>query len=158
MQPRVWLVPETVQLKSHEVLQTIQSSKLVDGRTYEPSKMALVEANINFKAEQFDTQATAEFEKLSETHLQIKTNSTSPAFLILSDVYYPGWRAKINGKATQIFQTNYVQRGIILPKGAHTVEFIFKSTKFHLAVGISTAALFACIYYGVFILRKAHNK
>ena len=158
VQPRVWLVPEVVQLKPHEVLQTIKSSNLVDGRTYEPSKMALVETNLNFKAEEFDPQATAEFKKLSQTHLQIKTNSNSPAFLVLSDVYYPGWLARIDGKATQVFQTNYVQRGVILPKGAHTVEFTFRSTKFHLAVGISTAALFACIYYGFFILRKAHNQ
>ncbi|MEM7590634.1 MAG: YfhO family protein [Cyanobacteria bacterium P01_A01_bin.83] len=157
-QPRVWLVPEIIKLKPDEVLSTIQSSKLPNGMTYEPSKTALVEANVNFTAQGFDPQATAEFFKLSETHLQIKTNSNSPAFLILSDVYYPGWRAKINSKTTQIFQTNYVLRGITLPQGANTVDFVYKSPKFHLAVGISTAALFACIYCCVFILRQTNNQ
>ena len=157
-QPRVWLVPEAVKLKPSEVLRAIHSSNLPDGRTYEPLEMALVEANINFKPDRFDRQATVEFKKLSETHLQINTNSSSPAFLVLSDVYYPGWRAKINGKATQIFQTNYVLRGIILPEGANTVELMFRSTKFHLAVGISTAALFACIYCYVSLFRKADNR
>ena len=150
-QPRVWLVPETIKLEPDEVLKAIKSSSLPDGRIYEPSKMALVEANINFNADRFDRQATVEFSKLSQTHLEIKTNSDSAAFLILSDVNYPGWHAKVDGKTTSVFQTNYVLRGLILPKGAHTVEFVFRSTKFHFAVGISTAALFACIYCCVFL-------
>jgi len=157
-QPRAWLVTEAVKLKPDEVLTTIQSSTLPDGRNYEPSKMALVEENINFKPDQFDSQATVEFKKISETHLQISTNSNAAAFLILSDVYYPGWRAKINGKATKIWQTNYVLRGIKLPQGANTVDFVFKSNKFHFAVGISTAALFVCIYYGVFSWRQINNQ
>jgi Bacterial membrane protein YfhO len=144
--PRVWLVPEVITLKQEEVLNAIKSSNLPDGRSYEPSKIALVEENFDFKAKNFDLRATTKFLKLNDTHVQVKSNAQSPAFLVLSDVYYPGWQAKIDGKKTHIFQTNYVLRGVSLPVGTHVIDFEFKPLTFHLGAGISLACLFLLGY------------
>ena len=155
-QPRAWLVPEAIKLEPVQILKAIKSSNLPDGRTYEPAKIALVEENVSFNTENFDSQATAKFSKIDDTHLQFETKSNSPAFLILSDINYPGWRAKINGKTTRIFQTNYVLRGIVLPQGNSTVEFIFKPTSLNLGVGITATALSLCMYlFGFYLKRKS---
>ena len=144
--PRAWLVPEVVTAKKDEVLQSIKSSKLPDGRPYEPSQVALVETPLNFKVEKPDSAATAKVINLADTKLEIKTNSASPAFLVLSDIYYPGWRVKIDGKTTKIFQTNYILRGVQVPAGEHIINFEFKPVSFHIGVGISGAALFLLGY------------
>ncbi|MEL6494598.1 MAG: YfhO family protein [Cyanobacteria bacterium J06623_7] len=161
VQPRAWLVPEVLQLKPAEILRAVQTSNLPDGRTYEPTEMALVETDLvstELSKASFDPQATVEFNQLSQTHLQIETSSSSPSFLVLSDVYYPGWRARIDGKQAPILATNYVLRGIALPQGSHTVDFVFRSSTFHLAVGISMAAVFACLYGCVWLgKREGHN-
>ena len=153
--PRAWLVGELVRLEPEAILKTIRSSTLPDGRSYEPERIALVEAEIDLKSEPLDPRATAKFTQLSQTHLQVKTSSDSTTFLVLSDVYYPGWHAKIDGKAVPIWQTNYVLRGVKVPDGMHTVDFRFESTGFHFAVGVSTAALFACIYVCIFYRFKS---
>jgi len=144
--PRAWLVPEVVTAKKDEVLQAIQSSKLPDGRSYEPSQVALVEKPFNFKVEKLDPAATTKVINLSDTRLEVKTSSASPAFLVLSDVYYPGWQAKIDGTPTKIFQTNYVLRGVQVPAGEHTIKFEFKPVSFHIGAGISAASLFLLGY------------
>ncbi len=149
---RAWLVPEVISLKPEQVITAIKSSRLPDGRFYQPSKIALVEENLDFKAKNFDLGATSNLVKLDDTHIQIKTNSQSPAFLVLSDVYYPGWKAKIDGKSTHIFQTNYVLRGVLIPEGNHVVEFIFSSGSFHIGAGISAASL--CLLGYLFVRER----
>lgn len=139
--PRAWLVPEVVTAKKDEVLRAIHSSQLPDGRPFDPSQIALVEKPLNFKVQKLDAAATTKVINLSDTQLEVKISSKSPAFLVLSDVYYPGWQAKIDGVKAKIFQTNYVLRGVQVPAGMHTVQFEFKPVSFHIGVGISAASL-----------------
>lgn len=153
--PRVWLVPEAVTLNSESVLSSIQSSTLPDGRVYDPAKLALLEEPLNFKVSNFDPEATAKLVSLKDSSVQIQTSSKSPSFLVLSDVYYPGWKARVDGKLTRIFQTNYVLRGILLPEGDHVVEFAFEPRSFHLGAGISLAGLAWLMYL---ILKKKDNQ
>ncbi len=47
------------------------------------------------------------------------------AFLVLSDTYYPGWRALVDGVETKVLRTNYAFRGIKLPAGAKHAVFFY---------------------------------
>jgi uncharacterized membrane protein YfhO len=59
----------------------------------------------------------------SENNVHLKTNNSGEGFLVLTDSYYPTWHVKIDGKETQIYPTDYNFRGIIVPKGEHSIEF-----------------------------------
>ena len=153
--PRAWLVPEVITLNPEQVVSTIKSSKLPDGRSYDPSKIALVEKELDFKIKKIDLAATTKFVKLNDAHIQVKTNSQYPAFLIISDTNYPGWKAQIDGKNTQFFQTDYVLRGVLIPEGEHLVEFNFQPKSFHLGIGISSAIL---VLFGYLFFKEYQQK
>jgi hypothetical protein len=53
------------------------------------------------------------------------TFPASPAerFLVLNDLYYPGWHAEADGRELPIFATNAVMRGVLVPAGADHVRF-----------------------------------
>jgi len=138
--PRAWLVSEVLNAKAEEVLQTIQSSRLPDGRIFNPSETALVEEPFAFKAKERDERATAQVVHLSNTRMEVRTNSLTPSFLILSDVYYPGWKATIDGVPKHIFQTNYVLRGIMIPSGRHVIQLVFRPQSFFYGAGISAGS------------------
>lgn len=59
-----------------------------------------------------------------ENKVVLKTTNNGDGFLVLTDSYYPTWKALIDGKETKIFLTDYNFRGIIVPKGEHKIEFI----------------------------------
>lgn len=59
----------------------------------------------------------------SENRIAIKTNNENEGFLVLTDAYYPGWKARVDGKITEVHKTNVAFRGIIVPGGKHIVEF-----------------------------------
>ncbi len=140
--PRVWLVPEVVSTKPEEIYHAIKSSQVPDGRNYDPYQIALVEEPFTFKTKNLDKSATAQVVHLEDTKIEVLTNSTSPSFLVLSDVYYPGWKATIDGIETHLFKTNYVLRGIMVPAGGHMVRFEFRPKSFYLGAGISAISLF----------------
>jgi uncharacterized membrane protein YfhO len=48
------------------------------------------------------------------------------AFLYVSDAYYPGWKAYLDGKETLIYQANLAFRAVYVPRGTHTVSFFYR--------------------------------
>lgn len=64
----------------------------------------------------------------SENKIELETENSGEGFLVLTDSYYPTWRAQIDGRQTTIYKTNHAFRGVIIPSGKHTV--IFKNSLF----------------------------
>ncbi|MBI3559116.1 hypothetical protein HY085_01855 [Candidatus Gottesmanbacteria bacterium] len=64
--------------------------------------------------------------KNEDLEVEIETQSTVSALLILSDSYYPGWQAFINDKPTEILPANLNQRAIIVPEGSWRVRFVYR--------------------------------
>lgn len=71
----------------------------------------------------------------------IKTNSSQPKLLFLSDNYYPGWKATVNGEETEILRANYTFRAVPLVPGEHLVRFYYDSEVFKAGLFISLASL-----------------
>jgi hypothetical protein len=46
-------------------------------------------------------------------------------FLVLNERFYPGWRATVDGRPAEVYATNIVMRGLIVPAGATSVELHF---------------------------------
>lgn len=57
--------------------------------------------------------------------VRIKVQTSSSALLFLSDNFYPSWKAKINGKETKIYRSDYTFRAVVVPQGESTTEFFF---------------------------------
>lgn len=68
---------------------------------------------------------TAKIASYTPDKVSINVQTTMPALLFLSDNYYPGWKARVNGKETKIYRADYSFRAVIVPPGDSTVEFLF---------------------------------
>lgn len=96
------------------------------------------------------------YKLLTNSHIQVDTNSNIDSYLVVLDSFYPGWIASIDGKETTIHKTNYNFRGILLPKGKHTVDFIYdpQSLKYGAAIsGVSLIIIFFLLIIPKFIKR-----
>jgi hypothetical protein len=76
-------------------------------------------------------------------------------FLLLADLYYPGWQAQVDGGPTPIYRANVSQRAIALPKGQHTVRFRYEPEPFFRGLRISLIALgVLLLWFGVAAYRR----
>lgn len=57
--------------------------------------------------------------------LEYKSNNSARQLLVVSDTWYPGWRATVDGNEVPVHRTNYMFRGVFVPAGEHTVRFDF---------------------------------
>ncbi|MEO7909852.1 MAG: YfhO family protein [Roseiflexaceae bacterium] len=77
----------------------------------------------------------------SANQIVLATQVAQPRFLVLSEMYFPGWRATIDGAETPIYRTNYLFRGITVPAGQHTVMFVYRPVSALIGAAISLVAL-----------------
>jgi len=90
---------------------------------------------------------------LNEVELAVRTPVSG--YLVLSDVYYPGWRATVDGVPAEVLRADYVFRAVLLPPGEHTVrmEFVPWTWRVGLAVSIVTWVGLV-VWAGVALWRK----
>jgi len=56
----------------------------------------------------------------------LSVEAPSEGAIFLSDTYYPGWNATVDGKKTEILKADYAFRAVLVEKGKHTIEFIYQ--------------------------------
>jgi membrane protein YfhO len=62
----------------------------------------------------------------SANRITLNAVSQTRAYLVLSDAYYPGWKAYVDGIEKTIFPADYAFRGIAIDPGEHKVEFRYR--------------------------------
>lgn len=74
-----------------------------------------------------DSLATLKLTSYKPNHLVYKTSNSNNGVAVFSEMYYKnGWNAYIDGTLKPHFRTNYVLRGLEVPKGNRKIEFKFE--------------------------------
>ena len=85
-----------------------------------------------------DSAATIKLVERDNDRLLYQFQSNTSQFAVFSEIYYPrGWTATIDGKAAPIAKVNYVLRGLAIPAGNHSIEFVFAPKSYQTGETIS---------------------
>lgn len=87
-----------------------------------------------------DDPDTLHFEQLSRNRFRVDREGTSPAFLVVSQTWYPGWTATVNGTPRPIKRANGVLMGVSVDSGISEVQFTYRPTYFYWALGLTILA------------------
>lgn|GEM_PF-3034513 len=60
-------------------------------------------------------------------------------FVVLTDQYYPGWEARVDGARTTIHRVNGIMRGVRVPPGKHRIEFFYATPGIRLSLWLCLA-------------------
>ncbi len=92
-----------------------------------PSPLAIVEGPPSARPEDIDTPlVTAEVTRFEPDSLRIEVHAPAAGMLVVNDVWYPGWRATVDGDAVSVVRANGLVRGLRVPAGDHTVAMRFE--------------------------------
>lgn len=122
---------------------------------FEPNEMVVLESEYRpctmSNGEEINLQASGSDLVWNHETIRIKAYANQPCYLVLSEIFYPGWEASVDGEKVPILRGNYLFRVVPLKKGIHEVELRFVSWPFR--VGAITSLLTLAICLG-FIMRK----
>ncbi|UCC67828.1 MAG: YfhO family protein [Armatimonadota bacterium] len=101
--------------------------------------------------------AAARFERDEPDRVVLTAQADSPGALVLTDSYYPGWRAWVDGKPVPIELADDAFRAVGLPPGEHTVEMRYDPASFRVGMFVSllAAALLAALAAASYLARRS---
>jgi hypothetical protein len=73
--------------------------------------------------------------------LEVRTDTDGPAYLVVSDVWTPGWRARLDGVPAPLLRANYAFRAVAVPAGVHTVVMEYAPSGIRWGAGASAAGV-----------------
>jgi hypothetical protein len=75
----------------------------------------------------------------------VNVKMDSPGYLLLTDSWYPGWVAWVDGKEAPIYRADYIFRAVPLSPGQHTVAFEYRPASLLWGAAISSISLLLCV-------------
>lgn len=77
--------------------------------------------------------------------MELSANMSAPGILVFSEMYYPGWKARIDdGELKDVLCINTAFRGVLVDRGRHTVELVYRPKS--LIIGLLLSSLGALIW------------
>jgi hypothetical protein len=77
--------------------------------------------------------------------VDLDVEAAGRSLLVLSDTYFPGWRATVDGQPVKVHRANVAFRAISVPAGRHRVQFAYRPDSVRIGGAVSAASLVVVI-------------
>lgn len=142
--PRAWVVHRAL-----PAADIAQAQQLIQSPDFDPTTAAVVLAEEMAGLSPFGplpeqpaaTPPPVTVTRLHPSALRVVVDAAAPGLLVLSEVWYPGWRATVNGAPQPVLHANGALRGVPIPAGSSVVEMWFSPTPWRVGVGLAGVGL-----------------
>ncbi len=93
--------------------------------------------------------------KYEPARVDIDAQMNCDGMLVLSDNYYPGWHAEVDGRDTEIHEVDLALRGVFVPQGKHTVTFRYRPASFLLGLALTLTGWIGAAVITILSRKKA---
>jgi hypothetical protein len=76
---------------------------------------------------------------------ELEVDAQDRSLVVISQAYYPAWRAFLDGQPVPIWRANYAFQAVETPAGRHHLELVYRDSFFVFGVAVSAVALLACL-------------
>ncbi len=150
------VLPRAFFVTSYEVIADPQKTfEKMFSKDFDLGKTIVLEKNPGFSSSTNGSNSVKILSYKPNT-ITISVTTSSEGLLFLSDPYYNGWKATIDGKQTEILRADSAFRAVIVPKGNHTVIFSYWPLSFALGIDGVIAGIILIIIATI-ILQKIYK-
>ncbi len=139
--PRIWL------LRDYRVIETEKVSDFMKKNNLDFLQTVVLEKRPKLSnpdtSQPFESKANCEY--FSNNYIKFKVNSNLPAIAVISEIWYPNWKAYIDGRPVEVLRANYSLRAVEVPQGEHTLEMKYESTAFTTGLYLTLATILIVI-------------
>lgn len=156
--PPAWVAPAIVKAGEDATLGTI-----LDPR-FDPLRVAIVDSNANVPTRELTAlperlQSTPTITRYDPGHIAAQLSAPAPAgsAFVVSENYYPGWTATVDGKTIPTVRTDFNLIGVPLPAGATRISLDFADPAYQTGKVVTMLAVLlavALVVAGVFAERR----
>lgn len=152
--PRAWLVSSIEPVSSEQALRQIRGESRDDPDFARVALVELGKAPLPVVSGGNAPGDIATTRQSANGRIVVDTSSAKDSFLVVSEIYFPGWEATVDGNAARIYQTDYLLMGVAVPAGSHRVEMRYRAHAAATGAAISMLTLGALIALGIYSWRR----
>jgi hypothetical protein len=112
-------------------------ARLAEG--FDPASGALVEGGAALDGARGFWQAAVR--DYTPNRIVVEAEVASPALLVLGEVWYPGWRVRVDGVRQPYYRVDGVVRGVYLDPGAHVIQWQYRPASLGWGMALTLAGL-----------------
>ena len=146
--PRAWTVHETMVEPSAELAAAKLGKPEFDAR-----RTALTEVPVAVEPLAGGARESAQVSKITPNRMELEVDTQSRGLLVLSENYYPGWRASIDDQNAPIYRVDSGLRGLVVPRGHSRVVLRYAPASIYWG-----AALTSIAFVGTFVAIWLHKR
>lgn len=123
-------------------------ARLVDPEFDARTSVLLAPLPSDFAAQPDDPTAGTWIEVDEPERIMVRTRGSSGAVLVLTDAFYPGWEATLDGAPVAVLRANTAVRAVVVPAGEHRIEMRYRPRSLRVGAalgGIGAAGLAAAL-------------
>ncbi len=147
------VLPRAFAVGAYTVARTVgKQQEVVSGASFDPKTTVLTDKNLRqtFAQGTRDVRIT----RYENTYVTLAATFSEDGIAVLADAYYPGWKAIVDGKDAEILAVNINQRGVVVPKGEHTIRFFYEPESMRWGIGVSLLSVSIGVVIFVFLRKK----
>jgi hypothetical protein len=84
--------------------------------------------------------------KLGHENIEIDVETSQAGIVWVSDCYYPGWRAWVDGAKSNVLRVNHAFKGVFVEPGRHKIVMKFMPASFRRGVGLGIVGVMLLIF------------
>ena len=134
--PRAFLVGN-----AETVADAAEAAMRLQDPQFDPAQQVVLEHNTALPSFAMPQTSSVDIVSYEPERVRIHVDTDGPAWLLLTDTYYPGWQATINGEEAPIYAADLLFRAVAVPPGSSIIEFSYQPASWRWGVRISLAAL-----------------
>lgn len=131
VQDRAYLVFNTIRVADEKSLGEIFYSA-----EFDPAESVIIYDDITLSSES-SPSGTLDLKSYGANRLEYSVETSSDAVLVVTDSFFPGWNAYVDGEPRRVVQVNHAFRGVVVPKGSHSVSFLYQPLSFTIGLYLS---------------------
>ncbi|MBI5326669.1 MAG: YfhO family protein [Ignavibacteriae bacterium] len=140
--PRVWAVHKAIVMNSDEVFHEMKTKE------HDYKNEVILEETPAFTLSGTKTDSIPERVqciRYENNNFEYKVSLKEPSIVFFSEIWYPAWKAYIDGKPAKVYRANYCFRALAVPAGNHNIEMKYESDTFFAGMYISAITLILSI-------------
>lgn len=88
---------------------------------------------------------SADYRRPTADTVVVKAKLACKGMVVVSDTFFPGWKAEVDGQAADILEVNAAMRGVVVPAGEHTLTMRYRPNSVYLGAFLTVIGLAAVI-------------
>lgn len=161
--PRAFLVPRAMNIVAPDpdALNDVLLTQMTEG-DFDPERIVILEnvpadvalpahapetsrpviSNSPYYTEAASVAGEVRLDLYAPQHVRMTVRAAQPAVLLFTDIFYPGWTARLDDAEVPIYRADFIFRGVLVPPGEHVVEFLYRPASFEAGLALTQLAAY----------------